>query len=271
MLKPGGHLVAFGAPRRFHRLAAGIEDGGLELRDTLCWLYGTGVPKGHPLPDGRSTTLSPAWEPIVLARRPLAGTAAANLQRHGTGALRVHDGAVHGGFPPNVTVTHADGCTEAGCAAGCAAAAIDTAAEATRAPSSRPLPASRIFYATKASRAERDAGCEQLPARDHDLFPHAPGGPRRTSRPARNTHPTVKPLALMRWLITLTVPPGGVVLDPFAGSGSTGCATVLEGGRFIGIEVNPAFQRIAAARLRYWAAQEVGPGPFDRPRPRQRR
>lgn len=269
VLKPGGHLAAFGAPRTFHRLAAGLEDAGLELRDTLAWLTGTGVPKGHRLPGGRNTTLSPAWEPIVLARRQPAGSAAANLARYGTGALRVRAGAVNGSYPPNVAIGHNDDCAEAACTPGCAASAIDAAAEATRAPSTRPARASRIFYSAKASRNERDAGCEHLPARAYDLFPHATNRA-RSRRPARNTHPTVKPLSLMRWLVALLAPPGAVVLDPFAGSGSTGCAAVLEGCRFVGIELDPAHVRIAAARLAYWAAQEAGPGPFDRTRPRQR-
>src|SRR5581483_1952089 len=71
-LKPGGFLVAFGAPRTVHRLAAGIEDAGFELRDQLVWLYGSGIPK-TALVEGRSSTLKPAYEPIVLARAPLIG------------------------------------------------------------------------------------------------------------------------------------------------------------------------------------------------------
>ena len=74
MLKPGGHLLAFGAPRTFHRLVAGIEDAGLEVRDQLLWLYGQGLPKSRRLPGGLGTTLKPAYEPILLARAPLDGT-----------------------------------------------------------------------------------------------------------------------------------------------------------------------------------------------------
>jgi site-specific DNA-methyltransferase (adenine-specific) len=266
VLKPGGHLAAFGSPRTFHRLAEGLEDAGLQLRDTLAWLTSTGMPKGHRLPGGRNTTLSPAWEPIVLARRPPAGTTTANLDRYGTGALRIGTGAVNGRHPSNLALGHNENCTEAACTTGCAASMLDAAAEATRAASSRPLRASRLFFSTKASRGERDAGCEHLPARVSELF----AGRGRRPRPVHNTHPTVKPIGLMRWLVTLLVEPGGLVLDPFAGSGSTGCAAVLEGCQFVGIERDPAYVTIAAARLRHWAAQEAGPGPFDRPRPRQR-
>src|SRR5690606_22362483 len=71
--KPGAFLAAFGGTRTFHRLACGIEDAGWELRDTLMWVYGSGFPKSHNGPWG-GTALKPAWEPIILARKPLIGT-----------------------------------------------------------------------------------------------------------------------------------------------------------------------------------------------------
>ena len=74
VLKPGGHLLAFGAPRTFHRLVSGIEDAGLEVRDQLLWLYAQGIPKSRRLPGGLGTALKPAYEPILLARKPLEGT-----------------------------------------------------------------------------------------------------------------------------------------------------------------------------------------------------
>jgi DNA modification methylase len=73
----------------------------------------------------------------------------------------------------------------------------------------------------------------------------------------RNVHPTVKPLELMRWLIRLAVPPGGIVLDPFAGSGSTGIAAVLEGRAFLGIEREARYVDVACARLTHWAREGV--------------
>jgi site-specific DNA-methyltransferase (adenine-specific) len=75
--------------------------------------------------------------------------------------------------------------------------------------------------------------------------------------PDRNDHPTVKPIALMRWLCRLYTPPGGLILDPFAGSGTTGCAAALEGFRFIGIEKDADYARIARARLSHWALGEA--------------
>ena len=65
-MKPGAFLAAFGSPRTYHRLACGVEDAGLEIRDTLMWLYAEGMPKSRHYPGGRATTLKPAFEPIVL-------------------------------------------------------------------------------------------------------------------------------------------------------------------------------------------------------------
>lgn len=93
--------------------------------------------------------------------------------------------------------------------------------------------ASRFFYTPKATTKEREAGLSFLP-----------GAARR-----KNIHPTVKPIALMRWLVRLITPPGGVVLDPFCGSGTTGIAALAEGARFLGIEVDPAYVAIARARI----------------------
>ncbi|WP_165614056.1 DNA methyltransferase [Mycobacteroides chelonae] len=103
ILKPGGHLLAFGGSRTWHRLAAAIEDAGFEIRDSIAWLYAQGFPKSMNLPGGLGTALKPAFEPIVVARKPLAGTVAANVLEHGTGALnidacRVGDEVRHASF-----------------------------------------------------------------------------------------------------------------------------------------------------------------------------
>ena len=87
MLKPGGHLLAFGAPRTFHRLTSGVEDAGLEIRDMLLWVYAQGAPKARKLPGGLAAMLKPAYEPILLARTPLPGTTPRNVEAWGTGAL----------------------------------------------------------------------------------------------------------------------------------------------------------------------------------------
>jgi site-specific DNA-methyltransferase (adenine-specific) len=259
VMKPGAFIAAFGSPRTYHRLACGIEDAGLEIRDTLMWLYSEGMSKSRHYPGGRSTTLKPAYEPIVLARRDLDGTTEQTIARHGTGALGAEECKVEGRHPANVILGHERGCDEKHCAAGCPVAAADACSQEGR---SR-LEPSRFLYCPKASRGERDAGCESLPRRALDLFPNAQKGGKKPAA-ARNPHPTVKPLALMRWLVRLLCPPGGVVLDPTVGSGTTGAAALLEGRHFIGIELEPAYIEIAQARIAHHAERCPGRPKVDR-------
>lgn len=232
VLKPGGHMVSFGAPRTFHRLASGIEDGGLEVRDTLMWLYATGVPKSRRLPGGRGTNLKPAYEPILLARAPLDGSVQETNDCWGTGGLNIDATRIgeQRYWPANVTFSHAPDCP---------AGLIDAGSDGP----------SRLLFCAKTSHEEREAGCEQLPGRQLQIY-----NGRYRARPARNSHPTVKPVSLMRWLVRLVTPPGGMVLDPFTGSGSTGVATVMEERTFLGIEREGEYVDIACARLTHWAA-----------------
>lgn len=123
--------------------------------------------------------------------------------------------------------------------------------------------ASRFFYCAKASKAERNAGLEHFAERRQSIGDERPSGGMHerygdvngsgSTAPTRNPHPTVKPIALMRWLVKLVTPPGGVVLDPFMGSGSTGIAAALEGFDFIGIEREPEYMPIARERIAWWA------------------
>ncbi len=251
VLKPGGWLAAFGTPRTAHRLVAGVEDAGFEVRDQVLWLYANGVPKSHRRPDGLSGCLKPAYEPSLLARKPMEGpTLDANLALHGTGALQIDAGRVprreggRGFWPANVTLTHDSRCRPRRCEADCPVALID----------SEPRPGreiSRLFFASKASRREREAGCEELALTEVPIYPR--GGD--SVRLVRNTHPTVKPLTLMRWLTRLLCPPGGTVLDPFAGSGSTGAACAIEGRRFVGVERDERYVPVACARIKHWSAE----------------
>lgn len=92
VLKPGAHLLAFGGTRTFHRLMCAIEDAGFEIRDTLMWVHGEGFPKSknqHGDWEGWGTALKPAWEPIIMARKPFAGTVEQNLAANGCGGLNV--------------------------------------------------------------------------------------------------------------------------------------------------------------------------------------
>ncbi len=244
VLKPGGHAVIFGSPRVFHRLVSGVEAGGLEVRDQLLWLYGTGVPKSRQLGKGLSTSLKPGYEPILLARKPLQGTTLRNLDEWGTGALNI-DAARIGEeryWPANIALSHAPSCTQFGCSDGCPVGQLD---------STRPdLLPSRLFFCAKASRAEREAGCEQLPPSSVPIYT----GKRHSPRLRHNPHPTVKPIELMRWLVRLVTPPNGLVLDPFTGSGTTGIAAVMENRMFLGLEREAPFVDVACARLTHWAA-----------------
>jgi DNA modification methylase len=252
VLKPGGHLLAFGSPRTYHRLAAGLEDAGLQLRDTLMWIYGNGRPKTRLDHDGRGSTLRPAWEPVLLARKPLAGTTESNLRRYGVGALNIDACRIHERWPANVLLGHHERCTPDACVADCALVTIDHSDMRPVAGKAARTSPSRMFFSSKVSRAERDAGCEQLPEEELHFFPSAQSG--YSPAGARNPHPTVKPIELMRWLIRLITPPDGLVLDPFCGSGSTGAAAVLEDCRFLGIEREAAYVQIAHARITHWAS-----------------
>lgn len=212
--------------------------------------------------DGLSTSLKPAWEPIVLARKPLAGTLARNLAEHGTGAMNIdacrlaltdqdhpsegrspsrrRTANPAGRWPTNVLLSHGSSCSPAGCEADCPIGLLGDR--------------HRFFYAAKAARCEREAGCDHLPRAVTQTFSIGACCERlRAETPVANVHPTVKPIALMRWLVRLLNPAGGLVLDPFAGSGSTGAAAVLEGARFRGIEREASYVPIARARIAHWA------------------
>lgn len=320
VLKPGGHVAAFGSSRGYHRMACAIEDAGFEIRDSLMWCYGTGFPKSHDVSkgidreagaertkvvgsklgrpgmakggsnqrsgfdhafggdmtrimstditapataaasqwEGWGTALKPAFEPIVLARKPLSeGTVAANVLRWGTGALNIgacRVGTTEAGGRPRIVSksekslntfgnglngSRADGTTSEGRwpanvlhdgsdevvaafpttkARGNKGVSEDKGANADNVyaggwknrdcgesynhePVGTDGSAARFFYSAKASKADRNG----------------------------SKHPTVKPISAMQWLARLITPPGGVILDPFAGSGTTGAAAQIEG------------------------------------------
>lgn len=264
VLKPGGHLAAFGGTRTAHLLACGLEEAGFEIRDVLMWIHGQGFPAERQLPHGQGSRLKPAYEPILLARKPITGTLKQNLAKYGTGALNIDacriglssqdcpgEGRTHkrnftasekGRWPANLLLSHGRRCTNRRCERACP---IELLGECHR-----------FFYAAKANRREREAGCEQLPRRTVQTFKIGAKNERLCKdNPVANIHPTVKPIELMRWLVRLLTPPGGLVLDPFAGSGSTGAAAVLEGARFLGIEREGDYIPIARARIKHWARQ----------------
>lgn len=278
VLKPGGHILAFGGTRTFHRLTTAIEDAGFEIRDCLSWLYGTGFPKSLNLPGGLGTALKPAWEPITMARKPLIGTVVKNVTEFGTGALNI-DGcritstdtqlaekyaSVKNAGPRENSIFSADTRPrseqriEPHSAGRWPANVLLDEGAAFVLDEQSGGGASRFFYVAKPAKKERNLGCEGLEAKSagevteredgSDGLNSPRAGSGRTSG-NKNFHPTVKPIELMQWLVRLVTPINGVVLDPFLGSGTTGIAALRENRRFIGIEMSAEYMEIAKARI----------------------
>lgn len=189
-----------------------------------------------------STVLKPACEPVALLRKPFLGPIAGNLIRNRVGALNI--GATRpdgGGWSPHVILSHAWECTDTACAPGCPVRLVETQKPGAGEKFPRlwwdlvnDLPAFAPGEATfnlqpKVAGPERHIGCEDLP-----------GG---------NVHPSVKPIALMSWILRLLVPPGATVVDPFAGSGTTGIACVLSGVNGILFEKSDVYLPVIRRRL----------------------
>ena len=345
VLKPGGHLLAFGGSRTWHRLAVAIEDAGFEVRDSIAWLYGSGFPKSldvskaidkrrdwslverlsgeirraraeaglslaeigqatldatdgtygkwyhrgghmffetgrslpsrpewehlrHVLPiapefaevydeaeravirertmtqgggtslqmrmgevrevraditapatpdaerwQGWGSAMKPGFEPVVVARKPLIGTIAQNVLTYGTGALNID---------------------------ACRISASGQSPDAGR------WPANVVLDESQAEVLDEQSGASRF----FPTFRYQAKAP-RSERPKVNgvAHPTVKPVALMRWLVRLVTPPDGVVLDPFAGSGATLEAALLEGFQCVGIELADEYLPLIVHRI----------------------
>lgn len=338
ILKPGGHLLAFGGTRTYHRMTCAIEDAGFEIRDCIQWLYGSGFPKSHDISkaidkklgaerevitrkkklqsygcegnnvyggdvdrggiqeitapatpeaekwDGWGTCLKPANEPIVLTRKPLSEkTIAENVMKWGTGGLNI-DGCrvgtevrnnpqagfirrgrtdeevflgtdknrpegtveVTGRFPANVILDEEAGKLldeQSGISK-----STGESGEKSRGALGKNVygkyslnikasnagglggsgGASRFFYTAKASKKERGQG---------------------------NNHPTVKPVSLIKYLVTLVTPPDGVCLDPFMGSGTTAIACINANRNYIGFELDKDYYEASKKRLNDFMAQ----------------
>lgn len=235
VLKPGAHLLAFAGTRTQHRMACAIEDAGFEIRDMIAWLYGSGFPKSKNLDgewSGWGTALKPALEPITVSRKPLRGTVAANVLAHGTGAINVEACRVGDESTRRDTGTAAIWANAGRMIGGSDAGRwpANVCHDGSEEPEALLGEAARFFYSAKADAEDRNEG---LPAR------------------VRNRHPTVKPVDLMRYLCRLVTRPGGLVLDPFMGSGSTGKACAFEGFNFIGCELDPAHVEVAQMRIEH--------------------
>ena len=283
--KPGAALLAFGGSRTFHGLACAIEDAGWRIYDCLSWMYGQGFPKhrthlkpawepivfaskkGARFVNVEGCRLATDVELRRNARggaNGLAGTSTYRIRER-----RVDDKPqVPGRWPANVVLDE-----EAAQVLDEATAIVVHSAGFAQGPQEKwsgPRQnqvygggigcgpngarfgdsggASRFFYVAKASRADREDGLEKSgPRRKRNEL--CPGDVYGNNRRVRNVHPTVKPTDLMRWLCRLVTPPGGLVLDPFCGSGSTGVAANAEGFDFIGIERDAEYVEIARRRI----------------------
>lgn len=250
LLPPGGYLLAFSGTRTYHRMAVAIEEAGFEIRDMITWIYGQGFPKSKNIGDGWGTALKPAMEPICVARKPLDGTVAGNVLKHGVGALNIdgcridtaesterisgvnggvygadnRKGMIRGGtagrWPANVVHDGSDEVvrgfpsTKSGANTVKRGSGADVNGNQGAAlhAESRPAGTPMIFYGDEGS-ASRFFYCAKANAKERMGF----------------DHPTVKPITLLRWLVRMVTSPGGVVLDPFAGTGTMGAAAEAEG------------------------------------------
>ncbi|EPF5558463.1 DNA-methyltransferase [Salmonella enterica subsp. enterica serovar Newport] len=308
VLKPGGHLLAFGGSRTYHRLVVNAEDAGFEIRDQILWIYGSGFPKSHNLDgdfDGWGTALKPAHEPIVMARKPFKKTVSANMAEHGTGAINIdscrittdeslsggagvllshqrdgtdpvsgYEQAPEGRWPANIIHDGSDVVVSAfpdakgqqGDLKETGRARISQGRYGDMAPPKAHVArvesdksAARFFYCAKVTKKERDEGLERFISisasemtggrKEGSVGINDPRAGAGRTNGAKNNHPTVKPIALMSYLCRLITPPGGTVLDPWMGSGSTGRAAIEEGFSFIGIDMNPDYVTISSARI----------------------
>jgi len=290
VMKPGAHALIFAGSRTQDLMGLSLRVAGFEIRDVLQWLYGSGFPKSHDISkaidkvkgcdrevigkskrhgggsshifiergsapitapaspqakqyDGWGTALKPAYEPILLVRKPLVGSVAENVLEHGTGGINI-DACRIDTNDSLARINKVDN-RMFGIGNGLNSQALKVAQgldELGRYPSNVILDerasnlldvqapsVNRFFYCAKAQPNERQAGLDGL-----------------------NIHPTVKPIELMKYLCKLITPPGGTILEPFLGSGTTAIAANLLGFECIGIERELEYIKVAEARLKYW-------------------
>jgi site-specific DNA-methyltransferase (adenine-specific) len=231
--------------------------------------------------EGWGTALKPALEPITVARKPIEQTVAANVLKYGTGGLNI-DGARVGTekvakfiSAPNEakgqglfkgTILNTIKVCEIGEIEGRWPANLihDGSEDVLNLfPNENEESAARFFYCPKASKSERDNGLKGF--NDVQKWKNGGGGTGikdRENITARNFHPTVKPVDLMRYLVKLVTPKGGTVLDPFNGSGTTGVACKLEGFNYVGLEFDPEYCKISRARIQNY---QWNPAPEPEP------
>ena len=282
-LKPGAYLLAFSAARNYHRMAVAIEDSGFEIRDQIMWIYGSGFPKSHNIGkqmdkklgntrqvigkkvrgdvqkakekgsgylsdpanrnnqsqfgygtetltkgntewEGWGTALKPAHEPIVMARKPIDGSVVDNILEHRTGAINIDETRVPGyewDTSKNRRNTQQDSIFKGGWKGKEGGEKISGRYPANIIHDGLEEEWAKYFYCSKASKKEKGT----------------------------TEHPTVKPVELMRYLVKLVTPKDGIVLDPFAGTGTTGEACILENKKYYLIEREENYFKDIETRL----------------------
>ena len=246
ILKPGGYIVAFSSTRTHHRLASGIEDAGFNIKDTINWIYFSGMPKGLRI-KGLGTQLKPCCEPAVLAQKPVVEkTFELQLEKTKTGFMNIDSCRFHHKDPCWVGPRNADFVKAwdkpimsnfTGDGAKLFVANKESNYKVRDISKYKPTGGrfpGNIYHCKKPSKKEKDAGVRASA---------------KNQNGRRNFHPTVKPLKLMKWLVRLITPENGIVLDPFLGSGTTALAAILQGYRCIGIEKNSDYKHIIESRI----------------------
>jgi site-specific DNA-methyltransferase (adenine-specific) len=254
VLKPGGHVLSFSSARTYHRMTVNIELAGFEIRDQIMWMYGQGMPKSQNIGkavdkikgnkrevvevkdvykfslhsegkrtkvpyevtkgdsewEGWGTGLKPAHEPICVARKPISKkTIAENVIEFGTGAINIEGSKI---ISEDKERHPANVIFD------------ETSVEALI---SQNPDAEKFFFVSKPDIKEKSIGFDE----------------------GKNSHPTVKPVALMAHLCKLVTPPNGLILDPFMGSGSTGVSALCCGFKFIGMELGDEYYKICRTRI----------------------
>lgn len=292
VIKPGAHCFVWSLPRVGHWTAISLEEAGLTIRENVCHLFGQGMPKSKKLDGGFGSSLKPSHENWILARKPLDkglsltknfevwGTGGLNIEAcrverdvndvpgwhmsgadgtkgyHGSSAFRIRAMDAEeiqercgekGRWPPDTLLSCL--CEGDEHEIGCPVGELESEQKGV----SRYFPC--FVYRSKPSRAEKEAGLDELPERT--LHRVNSGGlenePRFSPVQVKNNHPTVKGIPLCRWLCRLITPPNGIILDPFAGSGSIGCSAMLENFRYVGIEQDPSYVEISRSRIEHWS------------------
>ncbi len=251
--KPGAMLAAFGGSRTHHRLMCAIEDAGWEIRDVIMWLYGSGFPKSHNKfgLEGYGTALKPAYEPIIIAMKPLDGTYAQNAEKWGIAGINIDESRIEcltgGRWPSNLILDE-----EAG-------KILDEQSGILKSGKVKPTEAAPFGGIYEHGRTKRNTNHFNASSGGASRFFYCAKASSK-ERGQANNHPTVKPIALMKYIIKLLAPPGNpILLDPFAGSGSTLLAAKELGISAIGIEKETEYSEIAQKRLDNVEAPEDNP------------